>query len=47
MVTLEQQYGVKIDDADMTEVVTVRDLYHLLVKVTDATPPASDPARSA
>ena len=50
MVTLEQKYGVKIDETEMTTVATVRDLYHLLLKMTHAATPAStqgsDPARS-
>ena len=46
MVTLEQKYGVKIDETEMTTVATVRDLYHLLVKIAHAGPPGSDAARS-
>ena len=50
MVTLEQKYGVKIDETEMTTVATVRDLYHLLLKITHGATPAanqgSDPARS-
>jgi acyl carrier protein len=46
MVTLEQQYGVRIDETEMTTVSTVRDLYDLLMKGTHAATPASDPARS-
>jgi acyl carrier protein len=47
MVTLEQKYGVKIDETEMTRVATVRDLHDLLVKTTHAATPPSDPARSA
>jgi acyl carrier protein len=47
MVTLEQKYGVKIDETEMTTVATVRDLYHLVKKITDAATPAADPDRSA
>jgi acyl carrier protein len=36
MVTLEQKYGVKIDETDMSAVVSVRDLYELLKKITRA-----------
>ena len=39
MVTLEQKYGVKIDEAEMTAAATVRDLHDLLVKMTHAAPP--------
>jgi len=43
MVTLEQKYAVKIEESDMSAVVTVRDLYQLLKKITDAAPaPDSD-----
>ena len=47
MVTLEQKYDVKIDEAEMTAVATVRDLYDVLVKITHATTPGSDSARPA
>jgi acyl carrier protein len=46
MVTLEQKYGVKIDETEMTAVATVRDLYHLLMRMTHAATPGSDPPRS-
>jgi acyl carrier protein len=46
MVTLEQKYGVKIDETEMTTVATVRDLYHLLMRMTHAANPGSDPPRS-
>jgi len=46
MVTLEQKYAVKIEESDMTAVVTVQDLYQLLKKITDAAP-AAEPDRSA
>ncbi len=47
MVTLEEKYGVKIDEAEMTAVATVRDLYNLLAKITDAGNPGPNPHRSA
>jgi acyl carrier protein len=47
MVTLEQKYGVQIDDAEMTAVATVSDLHHLLTKVVHAAGPNSDAARPA
>ena len=33
MVTLEQKYGVKIDETEMTNVSTVGDLHKLLTKI--------------
>jgi acyl carrier protein len=36
MVTLEQKYGVKIDETEMSNVATVHDLYDLLTKITHA-----------
>ena len=47
MVTLEEKYNVKFDEAEMTTVATVRDLYDLLVKIIHAPTPASNPDRSA
>ena len=47
MVTLEQKYDVRIDETEMTNVATVRDLYEILVKSTHAAAPASDPDRPA
>ena len=47
MVTLEQKYGVKIDETEMTGVATARDLYQLLVKNSNAATPSSDPNRAA
>ncbi len=41
MVTLEQKFGVNIDETDMTEVATVRDLYHLLEKILHGAPGAN------
>jgi acyl carrier protein len=43
MVTLEQKYGVKIDETEMTNAATVRDLHHLLTKIPHATNQGSDP----
>ncbi len=47
MVTLEEKYGVKIDETEMTAVATVRDLYHLLAKITNAGSPDPNPHRAA
>ncbi len=44
MVTLEQKYGVHIDEAEMTNAATVRDLHRLLTRLPHATNPGSDPA---
>ena len=46
MVTLEQKYGVKIDDAEMSSVSTVADLHALLARLADARQSA-DPDRTA
>jgi acyl carrier protein len=35
-VTLEQKYGIAIEEAAMADVSTVRDLYHLLLKSPQA-----------
>ena len=45
MVTLEQKYGVRFDEAEMSQIATVGELHQLLVKTTHATGP--DPARTA
>ena len=47
MVTLEQKYGISIDEAAMAGVSTVRDLYDVALKSPHAPPSSSDPARSA
>ena len=47
MVTLEQQHGVKIDDAEMAAAATVRDLYDLLMKSNYVAAPDSDADRSS
>ncbi len=47
MVTLEQKYGVSIDEAAMAAVSTVRDLYDLALKSPHAAVPPADPARTA
>ena len=48
MVTLEEEYGVRIDEAEMTNVATVRDLHQLLVKTSNGTAaPGADSARTA
>jgi len=46
MVTVEQKFGVRIDEKEMTEVATARDLHRLLSKITNGTRDP-DPARSA
>jgi acyl carrier protein len=46
MVTVEQKLGVRIDEKEMTEVATARDLHRLLSKITNGTRDP-DPARSA
>ena len=46
MVTVEQKFGVRIDEKEMTEVATARDLHGLLSKITNGTRDP-DPARSA
>jgi len=43
MVTLEQKYGVKIDETEMTNAATVRDLYQILTKIPNANNPGSNP----
>ena len=47
MVTLEEQYGVTIDEAAMATVSTVRDLYDVVSNSPHATAPPADPARPA
>lgn len=47
MVTLEQKYGVSIDESAMAVVSTVRDLYDLVLKSPHVAIPPADPARSA
>ncbi|HEV3058252.1 MAG TPA: acyl carrier protein [Vicinamibacterales bacterium] len=47
MVTLEEKYGVTIDEAAMAGVSTVRDLYDVVLKSPHARNPAADPPRSA
>jgi acyl carrier protein len=47
MVTLEQKYGVSIDEAAMAGVSTVRDLYEVVLKSPHAAAPPADPARPA
>jgi acyl carrier protein len=47
MVTLEEKYGVAVDEAAMATVSTVRDLYDVLLKSPHASAPAADPTRSA
>jgi acyl carrier protein len=47
MVTLEEKYGVTVDEAAMATVSTVRDLYDVLLKSPHAPSPAADPTRTA
>jgi acyl carrier protein len=47
MVTLEQKYGVSIDEAAMAGASTVRDLYDLVLKSPHAANAPADPARPA
>ena len=47
VVTLEQKYGISIDETAMATVSTVRDLYDVVVKSPHAAIPPADPARSA
>jgi acyl carrier protein len=46
VVTLEQKYSVKIDDAEMGSVATVADLHAILARLAHARQPA-DPDRTA
>ena len=45
LVTLEEKYGVTIDEAAMAGVSTVRDLFEVVLKSPHARNPAADPAR--
>jgi acyl carrier protein len=47
MVTVEEKYGVAVDETAMSTVSTVRDLYDVLLKSPHAPIPAADPRRSA
>jgi acyl carrier protein len=48
MVTLEEEYAVRIDETEMTNVATVRDLHRLLVKTAHGTTtPGPDAPRTA
>jgi acyl carrier protein len=47
IVTLEQKYGVSIDEASMGTVSTVRELYDLVLKSPHAAVPPTDSARPA
>lgn len=47
LVTLEQKYGISIDEAATAHVSTVRDLYHVLLKSPHAATPSADPHRTA
>jgi acyl carrier protein len=47
MVTLEQKYGVSIDEAAMAGVSSVRDLYSLVLESPRAAVEPADPARPA
>jgi acyl carrier protein len=47
VVTLEEKYGVSIDEAAAANVSTVRDLYHVLLKSRDGASRSRDPDRVA
>ena len=47
VVTIEQKYGISIDETAMATVSTVRDLYDVVVKSPHAAIPPADPARPA
>ncbi len=47
VVTLEEKYGIPIDEAATADVATVRDLYHLLLKRPDAALRSADTHRPA
>lgn len=47
VVTLEEKYGVSIDEADTAHLSTVRDLHQLLLKSSDAASGRAHPHRSA
>ena len=47
IVTLEQKYGVSIDESAMAGVSTVRDLYQLVLKSAHAAIPPADTDRPA
>jgi acyl carrier protein len=46
MVTVEEKYGVAVDEAAMATVATVRDLYDVLLKSPHVPIPAADPSRT-
>ena len=45
--TLEEKYGIAIDEAATASVSTVRDLYDVVLKSPHASGPAANPSRSA
>ena len=47
MVTLEEKYGVTIDETAVAGVCTVRDLYEVVLKSPNAPIPAANTNRSA
>ncbi len=47
VVTLEQEYGVSIDEAATASVSTVRDLYELVLKSPHVPRPSADAGRTA
>jgi acyl carrier protein len=47
MCTVEEKYGVTVDEAAMATVSTVRDLYDVLLKSPHAPAQAANPNRSA
>ena len=46
-VTIQQKYGIPLDEADLVYVATSRDLYLLLLKHPDATTRSANTDRSA
>lgn len=47
LVTLEEKYGVTVDETAMAAVSTVRDLHELVRRSPHASASAADPSRSA
>jgi acyl carrier protein len=46
MLALEEKYGAAIDEAEMANVSTVRELYEVLRKSPHARTPAANPSRT-
>jgi acyl carrier protein len=45
--TIEEQFGITVDEAATAGIATVRDLYDVVLKSPSASIPAADPRRSA